>query len=1029
MGKAVLIGLFFLCAVAKSQLPQYHARIFDARHGLNATLMVDIFKDKQDFLWITYSNLLEKFDGRVSQRYHFQEDLLNTINDRENNTWAISRATVYRLDNQQNKFERIPFDTTGGVQLSWIFQLQGQPVFIQANNGFYAWDETLKRFQKTGKFFRPASRRNGPTFNDTCQNSFFFTGNGQLYAYDLLQQKVDSVPVSGLFSVYALTSTLAIYGDFRGYAHWCDFKTGKVTLIDAEKYFPGQKIDHFRVNGVQEISKGKYLMLTKAGLMEYDLAKDAFTYLGIYEEGKPFELENTMTGLMIDKNGTAWAHSVTMVAAFSPINSVLGLMRNNESDPDKKWNNTVAAFAEGKDDDLWMATGRGFARLNRRNGKVEAFQPVEDATDRLSHESIRGILFDGQYVILAPTDKGVWLFDPVTKKYRRPVYANEDVQRYAEHDFYDMIYTVRNGDHLFPGRDALYKMDGKTLRLEFLPLTDTKVNYNVAYQDSRGRIWIGTSTNIFCLSEDYRLLFKIDPAPSVVASFFETADNELFIGTSKGIFRITYNSQDTGAMIQAVNTPFNSIPVGAIFRDKLNRYWFSTVNGLFLGDRDLRAFRIFDYADNIQSPHFSGNSYIRCKDGMVFLGGRHGLNYFIPEKIPIQDYPLNVFVRSVIVNNMDTLTAGNFQQREFDHNQNRMTLELTTPYFNNAGKIQYRYQLKGLSEEWTHNGNNNVISFTSLPPGDYELRVAASTTGKYWYETKEPLSFSIAPPVWKRPWFIAMGILLIIGSLLWLQRKREVLILKKEEEKLVQEQLKAENLQYKLEANQAQLAMLENERKAATAKLQSMRLQMNPHFLFNALNSIQQMIMTGNEKNATLYLSKFSKLLRMVLTHSDREVVSLREESEMLKLYIELEALRFEDTFQYKVEIEEGIDADDNKVPTLLIQPFVENAIWHGLLHKEGIRKLDVVFRTNENEDLVCIVEDNGIGRAAARVYSEKSAAHQNHTGKGVSVADERLKIFNQHNGDSSKLDITDKMDSSGQNAGTRVTITLPNLA
>jgi LytS/YehU family sensor histidine kinase len=221
---------------------------------------------------------------------------------------------------------------------------------------------------------------------------------------------------------------------------------------------------------------------------------------------------------------------------------------------------------------------------------------------------------------------------------------------------------------------------------------------------------------------------------------------------------------------------------------------------------------------------------------------------------------------------------------------------------------------------------------------------------------------------------------------------------------------------------------LENERKAATAKLQSMRLQMNPHFLFNALNGIQQMIMTGKEDKATLYLSKFSKLLRLVLTHSDREVVSLHEEIEMLKLYIELEALRFEDTFTYKVETDATIDINDNKVPTLLIQPFVENAIWHGLLHKEGLRNLSVKFSNDNNESLICTIEDNGIGREAAKAFAKKSSQN-NHTGKGVSVAEERLKIFNQHNNDSSKLEIKDLKNGNGEATGTRVIITLPNLS
>jgi sensor histidine kinase YesM len=167
----------------------------------------------------------------------------------------------------------------------------------------------------------------------------------------------------------------------------------------------------------------------------------------------------------------------------------------------------------------------------------------------------------------------------------------------------------------------------------------------------------------------------------------------------------------------------------------------------------------------------------------------------------------------------------------------------------------------------------------------------------------------------------------------------------------------------------------------------------------------------------------------MVLTHSDREVVSLQEETEMLKLYIELEALRFEDTFSYKIDIHPGVDIADNKVPTLLIQPFVENAIWHGLLHKEGKRKLDINFSMNQDEELVCTIEDNGIGREAAKAFAKRSSQNGGHTGKGLSVANERLEIFNQQNGDSSSLKIEDVKDEKGNPAGTKVTITLPDLS
>jgi ligand-binding sensor domain-containing protein/putative methionine-R-sulfoxide reductase with GAF domain/two-component sensor histidine kinase len=222
---------------------------------------------------------------------------------------------------------------------------------------------------------------------------------------------------------------------------------------------------------------------------------------------------------------------------------------------------------------------------------------------------------------------------------------------------------------------------------------------------------------------------------------------------------------------------------------------------------------------------------------------------------------------------------------------------------------------------------------------------------------------------------------------------------------------------------QANLEKIEHQRKSVEAQLKSLRLQMSPHFLFNSLNSIQQMILTGDANAATLYLSKFSRLLRLVLSHSDKEKVTLKEELETLSLYIELESLRFKDTFQFEIICDESVDKDETTIPTLLIQPFVENAIWHGLLHKEGLRSLTVKFAEDSFENLVCIVEDNGIGREAARHIHRK-----NHSGKGIAVAEERLRTYNVQHAVKSQVFIEDLKDIRGLATGTRVIVTLPLL-
>jgi ligand-binding sensor domain-containing protein/putative methionine-R-sulfoxide reductase with GAF domain/anti-sigma regulatory factor (Ser/Thr protein kinase) len=227
------------------------------------------------------------------------------------------------------------------------------------------------------------------------------------------------------------------------------------------------------------------------------------------------------------------------------------------------------------------------------------------------------------------------------------------------------------------------------------------------------------------------------------------------------------------------------------------------------------------------------------------------------------------------------------------------------------------------------------------------------------------------------------------------------------------------------EKQKAKIEVLENKQKVAESRLQSLRLQMNPHFLFNALNSIQQMILANEELVATRFLSRFSKLLRTILIHSDKETVTLKEELEILNLYIELEARRFKDSFQYKIECDEEIDEDEIKIPTLLIQPFVENAIWHGLMHKEGNRYLSVHFSETDNY-LRCVVEDNGVGRKKSQEEKKANGQDRVHISKGIKVSLERLKTIRNKQGDEGSLIITDLYDENEHATGTRVEINFP---
>ena len=227
------------------------------------------------------------------------------------------------------------------------------------------------------------------------------------------------------------------------------------------------------------------------------------------------------------------------------------------------------------------------------------------------------------------------------------------------------------------------------------------------------------------------------------------------------------------------------------------------------------------------------------------------------------------------------------------------------------------------------------------------------------------------------------------------------------------------------EKKMAEIELLQNKQKALESRLQSLRLQMNPHFLFNALNSVQQMILANEEMIATKYLSRFSKLLRAILVHSDKETISLKEELDILHLYVELESIRFKEAFTYAITCDENIDTDEVRVPTLLVQPFVENAIWHGLMHKEGNRKLLVAFEET-GDSLQCIIEDNGVGRKKASEIKGVPLNGSNHQSKGIAVSTERLKALRNKDGESGSINFVDLHDADGSATGTRIEINFP---
>jgi two-component system, LytTR family, sensor kinase len=210
------------------------------------------------------------------------------------------------------------------------------------------------------------------------------------------------------------------------------------------------------------------------------------------------------------------------------------------------------------------------------------------------------------------------------------------------------------------------------------------------------------------------------------------------------------------------------------------------------------------------------------------------------------------------------------------------------------------------------------------------------------------------------------------------------------------------------------------------SRLVALQSQMNPHFIFNAMNSIQRFTLQNDVENANKYISRFSRLLRMVLQHSEKNSITLEEELQMLQLYLEIESLRMNGVFSFGLEVDEEIETDAVKIPGMMVQPFVENALVHGFAGKQGEKRIDLKFYMPEDHLLVCEISDNGIGRKAAAELKERKGATLPHQSKGISLVKERLSLYHKNGG--SSISFTDHTTSIGEPLGTTVSIGIPVL-
>ncbi len=613
----------------------------------------------------------------------------------------------------------------------------------------------------------------------------------------------------------------------------------------------------------------------------------------------------------------------------------------------------------------------------------------------------------------------------------------QDTKPYKHFD-HGFKFSIKDGEsNTWKATASYILLENDTIQIRFY------INraYSLFSDQHKARLWVGTTEGLFCLDKETEY---VDHEKIMDVSMFR---KNLHNAALDSKIILTYKTKELAGFHKSLKgyREYTSPPlekfmdnngaeidfyVSAIGQTSDNTVWVSTHEGgvFFIKDSIITNITnedglssntctnmFVDDADNIWVATNAGLNLISpdktvrritTDDGLVtndvkavykhqddiYVGSPKGLTVFKESSIKDTIAAPRVHITRFAVNNKDTVLQDFYG---LNYDEDNISVDFVGISY--KGKIQYKYRLEGLSEKWIP-WPLNELSFIKLKPGKYTLSIKAVTNNGM--ESKEPakIRFSIRPAWWKTRYFQACTLIGLLSLMFFIYNTRVNYIREKEAEKT------AINKRF------------------AELELQALRAQMNPHFVFNALNAIQSYILTKEKRVANRYLAKFASLMRMFLESSRSKYIAFEDELKLLNLYVELEQMRFVGKFESKIivdpELEYGID-----IPSLLLQPFVENAINHGLAYKEGKGTLSIDFRKGENM-LICVIEDDGIGREAAAALKAKS--YKSYKSRGMQIVEERLRVLQLLDQSKVNVKIIDKKNKAGIGEGTRVEIYIP---
>jgi ligand-binding sensor domain-containing protein/two-component sensor histidine kinase len=929
----------------------------------------DIAEDTNGIIWLAANKGLYKYDGKEFTKFENPtkkgRSVFNLTLDDQNRLWCVNiAAQLFYVKND----ELITHANLGELV---NFGLINIIIFEEAIYAF-SLEKIIKIDMDSGAFeviFESHDRIGNPLLH---QNTLIFNAGANIYQIQnaIVSKTIQDSKIA-IPTAYDTRNSLLMYDASENlYCFKYHEEEGDKLFVkhkNEEKFtqlrYPKSLQNKITIKFVEV--KDQIWRCTDKGLYIFNMNNGNWDLLNIYNEAY------FVTDVLVDSQENIWFTTLKNGILMMP-NVALEKISLGEKARD------ISAIKKINEDEFLIGPNSGdVLKYNLQQKKYD----VLDKTSKKRINFISDKLADDSFLLVDDQQSYA--------------YKNGQLQLLKGTNFVGLKNVARYKDFLLSASYSSSKILAKKDNSYTVQSYIDNNRANIIYHDSiHNGIYVGAIDDFKWITTDGRKRkIRYNNKSIFITALAQTTDGAIWIGTSRhGVLKV---DKDVIVKKVSVENGLLSNDINILKADGMH-LWVSSDKGIQRYDTSNENIKSINALDGLESYTVAG---LEIAENKIYFATNQNFYSFDKQRIFKSESKPRIYFKKVLSLNKEVPVKNKYQ---LPHAENKINFEFHSNGFKSSENIRYEYKIeKSTTEDWEMvNLGNNSIEFNSLSSGEYQFYVKAIDLKTGSISNILHAEISVNTPFWHEVWFIVLCIISIIGStFLFTQNKARK---KAKQQAIAYEKLTQEKL-------------------LIAANLESLRSQMNPHFIFNALTAIQDYIELNDKQMASEYLVKFAKLIRTYLEHSQQETVFLKDEVEALQIYLELEKERFEDNINIAFHVEETLLSQNYVLPSLFIQPYVENAIKHGLLHKKKDRQLRINF-TEIDAHINIAIEDNGIGRKKAGTMKKTQSTHKSFANSANQM---RLQLINQNTEEKIKVTIHD-LEVAGKPAGTRVEISIP---